>query len=178
MTLYDLLWPYVAFSGKEGGAAIADAIFGLTNAWGKMPYTVYPASWVNTTSMLDHDVQHGRGRTYRFATYPVHFPFGFGLSYSSFHLALAASPQSWTLPTQSTEIFNLSVTVTNRGDRAGDEVVQVCMQSHSYLTENIYASHSYLTISLVISLCRAGLLCAARADASTRQPADQGAVEL
>ena len=114
------------YPGAEGGRALADALFGVTNSWGKLPYTIYPAAWVNTTSMLDHDVQHGRGRTYRYARDPVLFPFGRGLSYTTFDVALGAAPppQGWRLPTDAAAALNLSVVVTNRGARAGDEVVQ------------------------------------------------------
>lgn len=112
------------YPGAEGGTALADAIFGVTNAWGKMPFTVYPASWVEHNSMLDHDVQHGMGRTYRYYRGAVTVPFGFGLSLTQFELSITAQPSRWSIPTSSRDALSVSVVVKNVGTRTGDEVVQ------------------------------------------------------
>ena len=61
------------YPGKEGADAIAQAIFGNTNSWGRLPYTVYTSDWVNGTlpdgslrhNMLDHDVAVTKS-TYRY----------------------------------------------------------------------------------------------------------------
>ena len=78
--------PSAARLADSGGEALADALFGRTNRWGKMPYSVYTADWAKTNSMLDHDVQHGLGRTYRYyrGSVPLVTPFGHGLSYTTF----------------------------------------------------------------------------------------------
>ncbi|EOD18267.1 hypothetical protein EMIHUDRAFT_447998 [Emiliania huxleyi CCMP1516] len=111
------------YPGAEGGEALADALFGRTNRWGKMPYSVYTADWAKTNSMLDHDVQHGLGRTYRYyrGSVPLVTPFGHGLSYTTFELAIGEPRGGWTLSTASATALHVSVVLTNVGPREGDE---------------------------------------------------------
>merc|ERR1712166_92164 len=108
------------YPGKEGALALATSIFGSSNRFGKMPFTIYPASWTASNPMLDHDVTHKR--TYRYGADAV-FPFGHGLSLTSFKL-LTDSAQSKKL-TLATVGSNLSFTiiVQNTGKLTGDEVV-------------------------------------------------------
>lgn len=82
------------YPGMEGGQALAQQLFGMANRWGKMPYSIYPAGWVESNSMLDHDVTHGR--TYRYATDQTGLVvrFGAGLSLTAFTLTFAASTAS------------------------------------------------------------------------------------
>jgi beta-glucosidase-like glycosyl hydrolase len=116
------------YPGAEGGEAIADALFGVTNTFGKMPYTVYSAGWAATHDMVDHDVQHGDGRTYRYldpAKVDVLFPFGHGLSYTTFALALAPpTKKTITIATDgSSETITIAILLSNVGGTDGDEVV-------------------------------------------------------
>ena len=61
------------YPGKEGALALANSLFGKSNRWGRLPYTIYPAEWARQNSMLDHDVTHNR--TYRYGAKAV-LPFG------------------------------------------------------------------------------------------------------
>jgi len=79
----------------EGGDAIAQALFGVENRWGKLPYTIYPAAWTATNSMLDHDVTHNR--TYRYGADAL-VPFGRGLSLTTFALKVCSTPRLLSLP--------------------------------------------------------------------------------
>ena len=90
--------------GGRGAEAIGRAIFGVSNRWGKMPYSMLRAAWVDTNPMYEHDVA-GSGRTYRYhrpaagaatTSSDVLVPFGFGLSLSRWQLALVSvdAPQA------------------------------------------------------------------------------------
>ncbi|OAY75243.1 putative beta-D-xylosidase 2 [Ananas comosus] len=90
-----ILW--AGYPGQAGGAAIADVIFGAYNPSGKLPVTWYPEEYVDTVPMTDMamrpDPARGYpGRSYRFYTGPVVYPFGHGLSYTRFAQSLAEPP--------------------------------------------------------------------------------------
>jgi hypothetical protein len=42
------------YPGMEGAKALATSMFGQSNRWGRLPYTIYPASWADANSILDH----------------------------------------------------------------------------------------------------------------------------
>eukprot|EP00760_Papus_ankaliazontas_P031037 PhM_4_TR5169/c3_g1_i1/m.79927 len=82
-----MLW--VGYPGQAGGQALADILFGAAAPSGRMPYTVYQADYVNQVSMFDMGMRPNTttgnpGRTYRFFTGTPVYPFGHGLSYSTF----------------------------------------------------------------------------------------------
>ena len=108
---------YVWYPGQEGGAAVADVLFGNAVPGGKLPLTL-PYALADLPPFEDYAMA---GRTYRYATVEPQFPFGFGLSYTQFaygNLRLPAAIQARApLPVQ--------VTVANCGEMAGDEVVQL-----------------------------------------------------
>jgi beta-glucosidase len=102
------------YPGAEGGDMIADTLFGANNPGGRLPLTFYRG-----TDELPGFEDYGmEGRTYRFFKGEPAYPFGFGLSYTSFEYSEL-----------SVERVNggvaVAVTVTNSGSVAGDEVVQV-----------------------------------------------------
>jgi hypothetical protein len=78
--------------GIRGGVAIAKALFGVTNRWGKLPVTVYASSFSSLVDMLDMSMTSGLGRSYKYWTGPTPlFQFGHGaLSVCSL------GPQPWT----------------------------------------------------------------------------------
>ena len=96
-----------------------------------MPYAMLPAAWVEANPMHEHDIVASK-RTYRYGATAL-VPFGHGLSYSSWALSLAGAV-SWvpagrpsppyTLSTSGADGVNVSLTLTNRGPLAGDQVVQ------------------------------------------------------
>jgi beta-glucosidase len=102
------------YPGAEGGTAIAETLFGDGNPGGRLPVTFYRS----TADLPRFDEYAMAGRTYRFFAGEPAYPFGFGLSYTRFEYAdLKVAQQEHGLA--------IHVTVTNAGDRAGDEVVQV-----------------------------------------------------
>eukprot|EP00045_Choanoeca_perplexa_P010797 m.111852 g.111852 ORF g.111852 m.111852 type:complete len:819 (-) comp15400_c0_seq1:93-2549(-) len=114
----------VAFApGVYGAKAIAETIFGDNNPGGKLPVTMYPANYINEADFLNMSMQAGPGRSYKYYTGTPLFPFGFGLSYTTFDITWAPSPPNGTIfrSTQDTQTY--TATVTNTGKRAGDEVV-------------------------------------------------------
>ena len=84
-----VLW--AGYPGQSGGQAIADILFGVVSPSGRLPHTVYPASYASQVSMVDMEMaanatKGSPGRTYRYYTDKPIFPFGHGLSYTSFKL--------------------------------------------------------------------------------------------
>jgi beta-glucosidase len=105
-------WP-----GAEGGNAIADVLFGDAAPAGRLPYTIY-ASDGQVPPQDVYDVS--RGFTYQYLKGAPLFPFGHGLSYTSFAYSdLRVTPR---IPADGT--ITVSVEVANTGATAGDEVVQ------------------------------------------------------
>ncbi|XP_009111875.2 beta-D-xylosidase 1 [Brassica rapa] len=88
-----IIW--AGYPGQAGGAAIADIIFGAVNPGGKLPMTWYPQDYVVKVPMTLMAMRASGdypGRTYRFYKGRVVFPFGFGLSYTTFTHSLAQNP--------------------------------------------------------------------------------------
>jgi beta-glucosidase len=113
-TVLDMFW-----AGEEGGAAIADVLFGDYNPSGRLPYTVY-ASERGLPPMTDYDIS--KGFTYMYLEGKPVFAFGRGLSYTSFAYSnLDISSRQ----VQSKGTVQVKVDVKNTGSRAGDEVVQM-----------------------------------------------------
>ena len=107
-------WP-----GEEGGHAIADVLFGDVNPAGHLTATVY-ASEAQVPPQSEYDIT--KGFTYMYINGAPLFPFGHGLSYTTFQYgALKLSADK----IKSTGSVSVSVEVTNTGKVAGDEVVQL-----------------------------------------------------
>jgi len=102
------------YGGEEAGSAIAETLAGASNPAGRLPVTFY-ASADQLPPFTDYAM---KGRTYRYFTGAPLYPFGFGLSYSTF----AYSDLSVKRTAAGAEI---RVTVTNTSARDGDEVVQL-----------------------------------------------------
>jgi beta-glucosidase len=109
---------FVWYPGEEGGNAVGDIIFGDVNPSGRLPVT-FPKSIEDLPSYEDYSMA---GRTYRYMTKEPMFPFGFGLSYSPFSYEAADVD---ILSMQAGEEVNIEVRVSNQGDFAGEEVVQL-----------------------------------------------------
>lgn len=107
----------VGYPGEEGGNALADVLFGDYNPAGRLPITYYE-SLSDLPPFEDYNMKE---RTYRYFTGKPLYPFGYGLSYTTFDYS------DLTLPKQikAGENVEVSVKVTNTGDRDGDEVVQL-----------------------------------------------------
>ncbi len=109
---------YVWYPGQLGGAAVASVLFGDVAPSGKLPLT-FPKATADLPPFEDYNMAD---RTYRFATVEPLYPFGFGLSYTTFaYEGLALDRAS----IRRGESVTATVTLRNTGDRAADEVVQL-----------------------------------------------------
>ena len=106
------------YPGEEGGAAIADVLFGDYNPAGRLPVTFYKS----VDQLPPFDDYAMDGRTYRFFKGEPLYPFGHGLSYTEFKYTNinVSSPRI-----KATDTVTVSATVENAGNREGDEVVQL-----------------------------------------------------
>jgi beta-glucosidase len=107
------------YLGQETGTAVAEALFGDVNPGGKLPVTV--ARHVGQLPVF-YNAKPSARRGYVFDTTRPLFPFGYGLSYTTFAYANLRVAAARIRPTEKTTV---SVDVTNTGKRAGDEVVQL-----------------------------------------------------
>lgn len=116
----------VWYPGQMGGHAIADLLFGDANPSGKLPIT-FPKSldqlppFDNQSSEVTYDYFHGYRYLDRNDSTPE-FPFGFGLSYTTFSIDNVRSSHA---DAQSGDLVRFSVDVTNTGSVTGAEVVQL-----------------------------------------------------
>ena len=106
------------YPGEEGGTAIAEVLFGAYNPGGRLPITVYQS----VAQLPPFEEYAMQGRTYRFFTGEPLYPFGYGLSYTTFEYRNLCTSAS-TLAAGAS--LTVSVEVRNTGTRAGDEVVQL-----------------------------------------------------
>ena len=109
------------YPGEQGGTAIADVLTGKYNPGGRLPF-----SWVKSIGQnpMYYSVKPS-GRNYSYVENdgkPL-YPFGYGLSYTTFEYSNFEMPEEL----DKDNVLKLSVTVTNTGKVAGDEVVQVYM---------------------------------------------------
>jgi beta-glucosidase len=109
------------YSGEEGGAAIAETLSGKNNPAGRLPVTFY-----KDIHQLPHFEDYSmKGRTYRYFEGEPLWPFGYGLSYTTFSYSDISLPTSTI---NAGDSLDASVTVTNTGKVAGDEVVQLYLK--------------------------------------------------
>lgn len=107
------------YPGQEGGHAVAEILFGEVNPGGKLPIT-FPRSVGQIPAYYYHKPSARRG--YLFNSIRPLFPFGHGLSYTTFAYG---EPRLDKAAIRPDETATLTVEVTNTGQRAGDEVVQL-----------------------------------------------------
>ena len=112
------------YAGESGGQAVADVLFGDYNPSGKLPITFYK----NLQQLPDFEEYTMRGRTYRFMSNPL-FPFGFGMSYTTFSIGKATLSKTLISTDDTIEI---TVPVVNKGKRDGTEIVQVYVRKENY----------------------------------------------
>jgi beta-glucosidase len=110
---------HMAHASQDEGTALAKVLFGDYNPAGRL-VTTWPKSVDQLPPMMDYDIRHGR--TYMYFKGEPLYPFGYGLSYTTFQYS--------NLKTDSAKVakdgtIKVSVDVTNTGNSAGDEVVQL-----------------------------------------------------
>lgn len=123
--------------GEAGGGAIADILFGRVNPSGKLAET-FPLRLADTPAYLNHpgegdEVRYGEGmyigyRWYDSRRMPTQFPFGFGLSYTTFEYG---PPRVASRSRRDIDGITLEVEITNTGPVAGAEVIQVYVSDDS-----------------------------------------------
>jgi beta-glucosidase len=109
------------YPGQSGGTAIAQALAGDFSPGGRLPVTFY-RSTKDLPPYVSYDM---KGRTYRYFTGTPLYPFGHGLSYTTFAYD---APRLSTQTLEAGEPLRASVRVSNSGDRTGDEVVQAYLE--------------------------------------------------
>ncbi len=110
---------HMTHNSQELGNALADVLLGDFNPGGRLAQT-WPRALEDLPPMMDYDIRHGR--TYMYAHAEPQYPFGYGLSYTTFSYAGLAASAKHLKPGAP---ISVSVDVTNKGARAGDEVVQL-----------------------------------------------------
>jgi beta-glucosidase len=109
------------YPGQSGGTAIAQALAGDVNPGGRLPVTFY-RSTKDLPPYVSYDM---KGRTYRYFTGTPLYPFGYGLSYTSFGYD---APRLSAATLKAGDTLTVSTQVRNTGTRVGDEVVQVYLE--------------------------------------------------
>ncbi|KAI3823557.1 hypothetical protein L1987_04996 [Smallanthus sonchifolius] len=115
-----IIW--ARYPGQAGGTAIVDVLFGTTNPGGKLPMTWYPQEYLAKVPMTNmgmraDPIHNYPGQTYRFYKGPVVYPFGHGLSYTTFQHSLAQAPTSLSVPMLSIHLENNNATTLINGVR-------------------------------------------------------------
>jgi beta-glucosidase len=108
------------YPGQAGGTAIANVLFGAYNPAGRLPVTFYKS----TDQLPDYQSYAMQGRTYRYFEGEPLFPFGHGLSYTTFEYAAPRTDAPALVVTDSVPA-TLAIEVTNTGACDGQEVVQL-----------------------------------------------------
>ncbi|HEY4325045.1 MAG TPA: glycoside hydrolase family 3 N-terminal domain-containing protein [Mucilaginibacter sp.] len=105
------------YPGEQGGNALADIVFGKVSPSGHLPVTFYKS----LNDLPDYKDYNMKGRTYRYFTGDVQYPFGYGLSYTTFNYSWKTQPVSNYKDGQK---LTCTLAVDNTGQMDGDEVVQ------------------------------------------------------
>ena len=117
-----MLW----YPGMEGGHALADVLLGRVNPSGKLPFVIPQRSedlpfFDKNATEIEYDLWHGYRKLERDGNTPA-FPFGFGLSYTRYRYANLKLARNQLGPS---ETLKVSMNVSNIGEHAGEEVVQL-----------------------------------------------------
>ncbi len=130
------------YPGQAGGTAVADVLVGNYNPAGRLPVTFY-RSMEDLPHFENYDMD---GRTYRYFTGEPLYPFGHGLSYTAFRYA---NLQTSTATLHDGDSVAIRVDITNVGERAGDEVVQLYVaHPHSGVERPLKALRGFERITL------------------------------
>ena len=134
--------------GEGGGNAVADVLFGDANPGGKLPIS-FPRAVGQLPVYYNHKPSGGRshwkGDYVEMSTTPL-FPFGYGLSYTSFAYA---NMQIDRTTAAANEQVAISIAISNIGERAGDEVVQLYIHDvHASVTRPVQELKGFKRISL------------------------------
>jgi beta-glucosidase len=115
------------YPGQAGGTALADVLFGDYNPAGKLPVTFYKSE----DQLPPFDDYSMKGRTYRYFKGDPLYPFGYGLSYTTFTYRSLRAPDA----ARAGSPVKVSVEVENSGRRDGEEVVELYMEHPGVVRE-------------------------------------------
>ncbi len=131
------------YLGEQGGNAVADVLFGDVNPGGKLPVTI-PRSVGQLPFVYNHKPTARRG--YLFADKSPLYPFGFGLSYSTFELG---APVLSSPSIRKDGNVSVTVSVKNMSNRAGDETVQIYVRDKiSSVTRSVKELKAFKRLTL------------------------------
>lgn len=129
------------YPGEQGGIALADILFGKVSPSGRLPVTFYK----DLKDLPDYKSYSMQGRTYRYFTGEVEYPFGYGLSYTNFKYAWKVVPDK-KYRTNDTVCFMINV--SNTGNFGGDEVVQAYISYPEVERMPVKELKSFVRVSL------------------------------
>ncbi|HHH75989.1 MAG TPA: glycoside hydrolase family 3 protein, partial [Phycisphaerae bacterium] len=130
------------YPGEQGGMAVGEILFGKESPSGKLPVT-FPKSLDQVPHFEDYTLT---GRTYRYMNDEPMYPFGFGLSYTSFEYTAPGISRKRVVAGRSLKV---KVSVTNTGQQTSDEVVQLYLKKHdSALVVPNYSLKDFVKITL------------------------------
>ena len=109
------------YPGQAGGQAVAEVLFGDYNPAGRLPVTFYR----NLNQLPDFEDYSMQGRTYRYMQDAPLFPFGYGLSYTTFNYGQAKLNK---VNIAKNEVVELNIPISNIGKMDGDEIIQVYLK--------------------------------------------------
>jgi beta-glucosidase len=112
---------YAWYPGEQGGNALADLIFGKVSPSGRLPVSFYQ-SFDDLPAYTDYKM---KGRTYRYFQGRMQYPFGYGLSYTSFDYTWLKQPKADITLKDS---ISFSIKIKNTGNYDGEEVVQAYIE--------------------------------------------------
>ena len=121
------------YGGEKGGEAVADVLFGNYNPGGKLPVTFYESA----DQLPDYEDYRMDNRTYRYFRGHAMYPFGYGLSYTTFQMGRPAYRNG-----------KVSVSIKNTGKRDGSEVVQVYIRNPKDINGPIKSLRGYQRVQL------------------------------
>lgn len=123
------------YPGEQGGTAVADVLFGDYNPGGKLPVTFYK----DDSQLPPFDDYDMANRTYRYFKGTPLFPFGYGLSYTTFKVGT---------PAYDATSGKITVKVSNTGKRAGVEIVQAYMRNTADTDGPLKSLRGFARVSL------------------------------
>jgi len=134
------------YGGEKGGQAVSDVLFGDYNPCGRLPLTFYATS----DQIGDFENYDMDGRTYRYFDGKPAFPFGYGLSYTTFDYGSAsvAKDGKKVRAFKIDEKIQIVIPVTNSGKMDGDEVVQVYIKRQDEVDGPKYSLRGFKRVSI------------------------------
>ncbi|KAK8813206.1 hypothetical protein WA158_002798 [Blastocystis sp. Blastoise] len=135
---------WVGYASAQEGEALAKLIYGDVNPSGRLVYTIYPGNYVNQVPLTDMNMRPNKitgnpGRTYKFYTGEVIYPFGYGLSYTNYEYNIMSETKSIALTEitkqlqetsrfEALPIISMKISVANKGNREGSTSILVYVE--------------------------------------------------